>query len=87
MCIRDRHKDGSRRNVQTSGVPIIDGGGQWLGYRGLDRDVSEQHHLLEALRESEAFNQATLNSVGFELAVLAVSYTHLDVYKRQAQGR
>ena len=64
------HKDGSRRNVQTSGVPIIDGGGQWLGYRGLDRDVSEQHHLLEALRESEAFNQATLNSVGFELAVL-----------------
>jgi PAS domain S-box-containing protein len=47
------HKDGSRRHVQTNGVPIIDAGGEWLGYRGLDRDITEQFRLHEALSDSE----------------------------------
>ena len=36
------HKDGSLRHLQTSGVPIIDADGALLGYRGLDRDVTER---------------------------------------------
>jgi PAS domain S-box-containing protein len=47
------HKDGTRRHVQTNGVPILAADGELLGYRGLDRDVSEQHRLDEALRDSE----------------------------------
>ena len=34
------HRDGSIRHVQSSGVPIVSGIGQLLGYRGLDRDVT-----------------------------------------------
>jgi len=37
-----QHKDGSLRHVLTSGVPIIDAAGALLGYRGLDRDVTER---------------------------------------------
>jgi PAS domain S-box-containing protein len=47
------HKDGSPRHVQTNGVPILDADGALLGYRGLDRDITEQYRLHEALSDSE----------------------------------
>lgn len=34
------HKDGSLRYVQTSGTPILGDDGGFLGYRGLDKDVT-----------------------------------------------
>lgn len=36
------HKDGSLHHVQSSGMPIMGDGGSLLGYRGLDRDVTEK---------------------------------------------
>ncbi len=45
-------KDGMRHFIQTTGMPILDGAGNLLGYRGLDRDVSAQKHAENALRES-----------------------------------
>jgi PAS domain S-box-containing protein len=47
------HKDGTTRHVQTNGMPIFDARGDLTGYRGLDRDVSEQKRAELALRESE----------------------------------
>ena len=38
-------KDGGRRYVQTDGVPILNADGQYLGYRGLDRDVTERKRI------------------------------------------
>jgi PAS domain S-box-containing protein len=35
-------KDGTPHHVQTNGMPILDADGELLGYRGLDKDVSEQ---------------------------------------------
>ncbi|MGB0126620.1 MAG: PAS domain S-box protein, partial [Rhodocyclaceae bacterium] len=48
------HRDGSIRHVQSSGVPIFSGIGQLLGYRGLDRDVTERRRAELTLRDSEA---------------------------------
>jgi PAS domain S-box-containing protein len=39
------HKDGSQRIVLTSGVPILDSGGALIGYRGLDKDVTEAKRI------------------------------------------
>ena len=50
----NRHKDGSLRVMQTSGVPLLDGDGRLLGHRGLDRDVTESTEMETALRESQA---------------------------------
>jgi PAS domain S-box-containing protein len=47
------HKDGSPHRMQTNGVPILAADGALLGYRGLDRDITEQHQLHQALRDSE----------------------------------
>jgi len=36
------HKDGRNVVLETSGVPIFDEGGNLLGYRGIDRDITER---------------------------------------------
>ncbi|MCX7149459.1 MAG: PAS domain S-box protein, partial [Rhodocyclales bacterium] len=45
------HKDGSRRHVQTNGMPMLDANGALLGYRGLDRDVTERQQAAEQIRK------------------------------------
>jgi PAS domain S-box-containing protein len=39
------HKDGSTRFILTSGVPIFDNVGDLVGYRGLDKDVTEPKRI------------------------------------------
>ncbi len=48
-----RCKDGRLVVLETSGVPFFDANGKPLGYRGIDRDITERKHAEEALRESE----------------------------------
>jgi PAS domain S-box-containing protein len=48
-----RHKDGRLVVLETSGVPFFDLSGKLLGYRGIDRDITDRKKSEEALRESE----------------------------------
>ena len=45
-------KDGTLRHVMTNGMPILDHDGRLVGYRGLDRDVTQQQQADLALRET-----------------------------------
>jgi PAS domain S-box-containing protein len=47
------HKDGHAVVLETSGVPFFDTDGELLGYRGIDRDITERKQTEEALVESE----------------------------------
>lgn len=49
----NRHKDGHTVVLETSGVPVIDADGNFRGYRGIDRDISERKRVENALVESE----------------------------------
>jgi PAS domain S-box-containing protein len=49
----NRHKDGHLVSLETNGVPVINREGEFLGYRGMDRDITERKRAEEALRESE----------------------------------
>ena len=44
------HKDGRPVVMETSGVPILDSAGKLLGYRGIDRDITQRK---QAERERE----------------------------------
>ncbi|MFA6190982.1 MAG: PAS domain S-box protein [Sulfurimonas sp.] len=46
-------KDGSLKILETSGVPFFNQSGQLLGYRGIDRDITEREHAEQNLYESE----------------------------------
>jgi len=47
------HRDGREVILETSGLPVEDGKGNFLGYRGLGRDVTQELQVLAALRDSE----------------------------------
>ena len=55
-------KDGRRVILETSGVPMLDPQGNLLGYRGIDRDITERKRAEEALREKEEFIRALLDT-------------------------
>jgi len=46
------HKNGSRVVMETSAVPIFSNKGEFLGYRGIDRDITSRKHMEEALKRS-----------------------------------
>ena len=39
--------------IETSGVPILNGNGDLIGYRGIDRDITERKKTEQSLIESE----------------------------------
>lgn len=47
------HKNGNRVLFDTSGVPIFDKKRKLIGYRGIDRDITQRKKAEQALRESE----------------------------------
>ncbi|MDA3971414.1 MAG: PAS domain S-box protein [Desulfobulbaceae bacterium] len=47
------HKDGRLVDLETSGVPFFDPNGEFAGYRGIDRDITERKQTAQALTESE----------------------------------
>lgn len=47
-----RHRDGHTVILETGGVPLFDQNGEFTGYRGIDRDITERKLAEEALRES-----------------------------------
>ena len=47
------HKDGRHIVNETSGVPFFDASGNFIGYRGIARDITKRKLAEKALRESE----------------------------------
>ncbi len=47
------HKDGRIVTLETSGTPVFNNDGEYQGYRGVDRDITERKLIQNALIESE----------------------------------
>jgi PAS domain S-box-containing protein len=51
-------KDGRHVVLESSGVPIVDLGGNLSGYRGIDRDITERKRVQEQIQWELALNEA-----------------------------
>lgn len=71
------HKDGSLRYVQTNGMPILAADGTLLGYRGLDRDITEKVLAEHALRMGETRYRQLFDASHDALMTLAPPSWHL----------
>ena len=47
------HKDGHEVVLETSGVPVLGPKGDFRGYRGMDRDITERKRLEAQLRQAQ----------------------------------
>ena len=68
------HKDGQILVLETSGVPIFDANGNFRGYRGIDRDITERKHREEALRNAEADWRDSFNSLEDVMLIIDRDY-------------
>lgn len=48
------HKDGYEIVLETSGVPVFDESGEYLGYRGIDRDITKRKLAEQVLEQINA---------------------------------
>jgi PAS domain S-box-containing protein len=56
-------KDGSKVILETSGVPIFDARGTFIGYRGIDRDITERRRAENDIIRSEKMLQLIMDNV------------------------
>ena len=63
-------KDGNIHILLTNGVPILDENGDLLGYRGVDRDITEQRKSEDELNEALKTNETILESVPFGIMII-----------------
>jgi PAS domain S-box-containing protein len=65
QCLENtnRHKEGHLVILETSGVPIFDAEGQFRGYRGIDRDITERKRSEESLQLRDRAIAASSNGI------------------------
>ena len=79
------HLNSENRRLSKECMEAIELARQWEDYsRRLSRQIGGQSTLQE---QTEGGKPGFLKSALTAIGMIAVSYTHLDVYKRQTQGR
>jgi PAS domain S-box-containing protein len=73
------HKNGSRVLLETSGVPILDEMGQLMGYRGIDRDITERRKAEESLRQSEERFSKAFQATATAMAISNFDGKYVDI--------
>jgi PAS domain S-box-containing protein len=73
LVIRWRHKDGGWRYLESNAVPIVSASGELVGFRGVDRDISERIESEEKLRRMEVqlTHVSRLSTMGEMMAGIA----------------
>ena len=90
MCIRDRPD--TAETVYTLGTRTLKNGSKGTDVKAMQEDVYKRQGYMssEYLTYGRTEQQSTSTHVGFQNDVVEarqpVSYTHLDVYKRQDMG-
>jgi PAS domain S-box-containing protein len=63
------HKDGHIVVWETNAIPIFDRNGEFRGYRGMVRDITERERAEDAIRQSEERFRRVVEHIGDALAV------------------
>jgi len=58
---RFKHKNGSTVTTESTAIPLFDSENKLIGYRGIDRDITERKKMEEMLRETRNYLEKLLN--------------------------
>lgn len=67
LVLRWRHKNGTYRWLESNAVPILDTAGEVIGFRGVDRDITERRREEQALTRTRV-RVEKLHQASYELA-------------------
>ena len=79
LQFRIQRRDGKIRWIEHACQPVYDDQGNPSGFRASNRDITERKQSELALVESKTFNQTTLDSLKYHIAVLDQEGNVLDV--------
>jgi PAS domain S-box-containing protein len=79
FVVRWRHRDGGYRYLESNSVPILDGEGDVVGFRGVDRDITERKRAEEERLELERrlLHGQKLESMGILAGGIAHDFNNL----------
>jgi len=84
----NRHKKGHLVVLETSGIPIMDERGELVGYRGIDRDITERKKMEEMLWKTEEQHKKVIENIfKFVPEGLLVFTDKLALYKKNKAFR
>ncbi|UCE67567.1 MAG: PAS domain S-box protein [Candidatus Zixiibacteriota bacterium] len=78
------HKDGTLICIQSNGVPIIDRNDKLLGYRGINKDITNQKRSEERLRQSEERYRMLIESM--EEGLLIIGTEEVVIFSNKASA-
>lgn len=78
------HKQGHRVILETSGLPITNDKGELLGYRGIDRDITERKKAEAERAKLTALVETSSDFIG--IATMEGNITYLNSAGRQMMG-
>jgi PAS domain S-box-containing protein len=64
------HKNGTPVIFEISGIPFFDSNGNFKGYVGINKDITERKQMTEALRENQEFSTGLLENTPNPKSVL-----------------
>ncbi len=79
------HKDGHPVVMETSGVPLFDVNGKFLGYRGIDRDITERMRAEEEIRKNEKRYRRLFEQSNDGIMIHTLDSDILDVNERMLE--
>lgn len=74
------HKDGSTVILETSGVPLFDSDGAFVGHRGINRDITKRKEIEAQLRESEAKYRTLVEQIPAITYIISMSEQFNTLY-------
>ncbi len=81
-------KKGEKIYLLTNGVPMLNENGELIGYRGVDKDITERKKMEHALRIKESAVSSSINAIAFidlEGKVTYVNPSFLEMWRYDSE--
>jgi len=85
LMLRWRHKDGTYRYLESNAVPILSSEDKLVGFRGVDRDITERRQAEKTLRETTALLETIFAHTHILVAYLDPQFNFVRVNRAYAE--